>query len=497
MDSWVNQQVIGSIRQSAGLAPPVGLISPVGDNSQASAYTGARPSTYALLNQYSYWNYIAISIKATRCAAVRPIVAKGTRKKTGKSKQGFRDFSTSERLHIRNSYPWIMQKFEDLQPVEADHPLQRLLEDVNPQDCYQEFVTELFLFWELCGEFYLWVIPSGLTMQTGYRLPSQLWVIQNQQVSREIADPNTGLVAKYLLNTPGSLEGSREIDALDIIKGIHKSPFSKRTGFSFVQAAPLWNRNQTSVESARSQTFTNGINPDVFFALDRETYGHGDLAVKTLDLIREQIEQRHGGRFSGAIPLPPGVTPHKLSHSPREMDFASSSDQIRDQVLALHGVPKTVAGITDDVNRATVEGANVVFCENVINPRLSLLGGILTEKLARRYGDDLVIYFPCCTPESADHELKEQSADFQFGALTPNERRALRGREPMRGPAYESGYIPSSVLPLSEELQQPPAGDNGGDGSKGGSSDGSGDDNEDGGDGGTQSFRETAGSTYP
>jgi hypothetical protein len=157
------------------------------------------------------------------------------------------------------------------------------------------------------------------------------------------------------------------------------------------------------------------------------------------------------------------VTP--FSMKPSEMDFPDTIDQVRDQVLALHGVPKVIAGITTDVNRATIYGANLIFCESTVNPLLSLLAGIMNEKLAPRFGEGLRIWFDDARPADAEEEREETKLDWQMGAITPNERRSERGREPIEDRAADSAYIPLAIQPvggtaLEEEISDDIAEDN-------------------------------------
>jgi hypothetical protein len=128
-------------------------------------------------------------------------------------------------------------------------------------------------------------------------------------------------------------------------------------------------------------------------------------------------------------------------------------------------VPKVIAGITTDVNRATIYGANLIFCESTVNPLLSLLAGIMNEKLAPRFGEGLRIWFDDARPADAEEEREETKLDWQMGAITPNERRSERGREPIEDRAADSAYIPLAIQPvggtaLEEEISDDIAEDN-------------------------------------
>lgn len=144
----------------------------------------------------------------------------------------------------------------------------------------------------------------------------------------------------------------------------------------------------------------------------------------------------------------------RWSHAPKEMDFSESAAQNRDDILALWGANRAVCGIQQDIMRANFEGAMVAFCRMKMNPLLSLFAGILTEKLASRFDPRIRVWYRDVSPNDAAHELEEIKVDLSSGALTPNERRLQRGREPINEPAYETAYMGAGLVPLSEAARE-------------------------------------------
>ena len=391
-----------------------------------------------LVRHFRLWNYVAISRICYKIAESYPNVSR-----TIETREATQRLTVSQRQHIRKRYGFVMQSHEDLEPVDDGHPLVRMLHSVNPEDWWGTFIYETVMFWQLTGEFYWWIIPN----QTG--LPAEMWVLPTQWV--ETKYNKDGEIAGYEVTPDGDARRKNLIPPEQIITGKHKSPISKNKAHSPTAAGSEWIDNAESVESARWNTFQNGPLPSVSIELDPEQYAKPDPDV--LRAVKDRFVARYGGTARAGEPMiaPPGMKVTPFSMKPSEMDFPDTIDQVRDQVLALHGVPKVIAGITTDVNRATIYGANLIFCESTINPLLSLLAGIMTEKLAPRFGEGLRIWFDDARPADAEAEREETRLDWAMGAITPNERRMERGRDPIDDKSADSVYLPMSVMPIGTE----------------------------------------------
>ena len=71
-----------------------------------------------------------------------------------------------------------------------------------------------------------------------------------------------------------------------------------------------------------------------------------------------------------------------------------------------------------------------MFCEGTVQPKLELIGQSLTRDLARRFGPDVAVSFPDCSPRSIDRQRQYDEADAKLGLRTVNEIRRGRGLEP-------------------------------------------------------------------
>ena len=84
-----------------------------------------------------------------------------------------------------------------------------------------------------------------------------------------------------------------------------------------------------------------------------------------------------------------------------------------------------------------------MFCEGTVQPKLDLIGQALTRDLGRRYGPDVVIEFPDCSPAQPTTRRKDDELDAELGLRTFNEIRRGRGLQPYPDPRF----VDSPLLP--------------------------------------------------
>ncbi len=448
LESFEPHAHVSPISQSRGGYGGPGVMTGASALSATGSLFGSQAPAQQAANQiqrFTYWDYVAINLVAQTASEVFPMLSYQTTRPamTGGATQSFA-ISGARREWIQQHYGWLQSAQDDLNPLPENHRLHELFNNPNPDDTWNEFAYEHFMFLDLTGRVYWWVIPDG------FGLPAQMVVVPTQWI-REDFDSRTGELIQYIITVDGSLQSSFTVPAKDIIMSRLKSPKNKRDGYSPTGAAPLWSENVKNIEGSRYHSFKNGANPDLIIELGEK---YADPTEDLLTRVKEKFMRRASGIAHVGEPLitPPDAKVNKWSNTPKEMAYLESGDQARDNNLALHGVPKVLAGITTDINRATVEGADVIFCAKKINPRLRHYAGTLTW-LARRFDPRIKVWFQDCTPKNAAQELLEDQADFSMGAITPDERRQKRGRKPLGEPAYESGYLPAGLSPLAEELQ--------------------------------------------
>jgi hypothetical protein len=86
-----------------------------------------------------------------------------------------------------------------------------------------------------------------------------------------------------------------------------------------------------------------------------------------------------------------------------------------------------------------------MFCEGTIQPKLALIGLALTRDRARRYGPDVVVAFPDCSPRNQDQRRADDALDARTGLRTYNEIRKTRGLKPYPDPRFDQPLLPPNL----------------------------------------------------
>lgn len=112
----------------------------------------------------------------------------------------------------------------------------------------------------------------------------------------------------------------------------------------------------------------------------------------------------------------------------------------RDVVIQTFGAPPELFGITENSNRATIEGAEYLFAKWVLLPRGERLRSILQIELITEYDPRIVLDFPSPVDEDKEFELNVRKA--ASWAWDADEWRALAGDAPMEGGRGKVHLVP-------------------------------------------------------
>lgn len=419
------------------------------------------------LGAYMLYNYLAVTRIAMKTSQQFPMTGivtaatdesqQSSRRFRGKYNQRTKRYSLSitEKMWLRRAYGnRIIQSVheQEVEQLPATHPLIALFHHVNNVDWWESFAFEAFLFYQLTGEVFIWMVPSNFaTRNSPGGMPVELWVIPTDWVGLNY-DKDSGRLKSYTVTPRGNEKRKRTIPAEQILHHKYKNPHDKNRGYSPSSAGGAWLDANEAIEESRIRTFDNAITPSVWLKITKDA----DIGPKDpiLDKIKERWMQRAAGLKHHREPqvIPPGMEIDSSGNlTPKEMDYNNSAPEIRDNILALRGVNKFVAGFTESMNRAQVETALVHFCEIVINPELRMFAGALQERLASRFDSRIRVWFNDCTPESRELMLDEAKFLWSIGGLRPNEGRAIFnqfGLAPVDDPDYDTGYLPGGLVPL-------------------------------------------------
>lgn len=396
------------------------------------------------VRHFKGWAYVAIHAIGKKVAQHKPSVKRKVKIAPGQKSI----HSKSYRAQLKKMTN--LAEDEDLIPVEKEHPLVQLLDDPNGPDVTFSLWYKTMMYAKLCGKV-IWWLPYNKAGD-----PCEIWVLPTQWLR---PDPGTHeddpLIKGYWVRPTEGVAQTTYIDAKDIIEWTWPSPLTYYDGYGPMQGGATWLDTSEAMDNSRWHQMKNMHNPGLVIKIDKDFAAAGKLDEPTLKACYTLLNARLQGEGKNRMPLilPPGWdSAGRFGMTNEELDFTGSDDQIRDKTLALFGVPKGVVGIDPTANTSAY-APNSIFYDQTINPELYFLGQVLTEKLATRFEDDLVIVWENAAPNDPVLEHQKANDALDRCCITVNEYREHLQKAPVPWgdtPMQRPGY-----LPLMQGVTQP------------------------------------------
>ena len=368
-----------------------------------------RDNSAEQLRQYQSWVYVAVNAIAQEVARQRP--------------------------HL---YRNLGQAEHEQSPLMVNHPLYQLLDSPNPWTTPWElwYLTTVSL--ELTGNCYWYVAPIRRS-DNGMSLPGEIWVVPTPWV-RVIPDARC-FIKGYEVEAPGVPRTMFMPEEIIHLK--YPNPMDVHYGLSPLQANALTIDANTELLKSRHHTFQAGPRPGVVLQTEQT------LNDQTLNRLEAKLETKFAGRQHWHRPmvLEQGLKASPWTLTPAEMDFLNSSKMSRDEILAMFRVPAPITGLMDNVGLGGEiwTGARIMFCEGTVQPKLDLIGQALTRDLARRFGSDIAVSFPDCSPRLLEQRRKDDEVDAKLGLRTYNEIRRGRGLPALADKRFDEPMLPRDL----------------------------------------------------
>ncbi len=350
----------------------------------------------------------------------------------------------------------VVKPHEDLEPLESEHPLRRLIENPNPVDTSFDIAYELQMFEELTGVSYEWLVSNN------WKIPCERWCMPSHWVwprtggGRYVSpdNPHADELIQYYEIRPWGGMGSAGILRLppdEVIMTRWKSPINKIDGYSKLAAIAQWIDAEESISKSRWSQFMNQARPELWVELGP---GYEDPNDDRISRIEAKFAAKLQGEYNYGKPIitPPGAKLTPLSFSPTEMAYFQSEDQIRDMILSTFRVPPAAVGIVKEMTYGSILATLASLCTYCLNPRLTMRGLSYSKHLASRWntpGRKVRIWWDDCVPADPSQVNADIETDLHAYGITPNEIRALRGRKSYRyGGDDPMAQGPGGVMPL-------------------------------------------------
>lgn len=394
------------------------------------------------VRHYRGWAYVAVRAIAEKIGQYQPTIARRVKRAPNeKSKH-------TKAWRERTKSMTTLQDDEELVPLESDHPLVQLLHDPNAPDVSFTLWYRTIMYWELTGKF-LWWLPHN---DAG--MPVEIWCLPTHWCRPDPGMIEGGpLIQGYWVRPMEGAGMTSYIRIEDLIEVTQPSPVSMVDGYGPLQGGSAWLDTHEAMDASQWHQMRNLHNPGLVLSL-RD--GVGIPTDSDLERAYAMLAARLGGEGKNRAPLilPPGWTSAgRFGMTNEELDFVNSDDRVRDKVLSLFRVPKGVIGI-DPTSDTSAYAPNAIFFDQCINPKLCFMGQVLTEKLGRRFGDDIVIYWENAAPINQQLEHQKYNDALDRCTITVNEYREHMGKAPVDWgniPMQRPGYLPmmsSDTTPL-------------------------------------------------
>ncbi len=337
----------------------------------------------------------------------------------------------------------LFQKTADGVKEVENHMALNLLHDVNPHMTSSELLLITQSYLDIVGETFWYLPPGKLTGK-----PAEIWILDPARISIAKGE-GVSIIEGYVYQNDKGKE--IPLTTKEVMHFKRFNPLNPWRGMGTVKAAAMaididnysatWNKN----------FFYNAAMPSG--VLESE----GTLTKEQYERIKAEWNSQYRGADNAhklAI-LEGGLKFNKISMTQQEMDFLEQRRFSRDEILGIFRVPKTVLGISEDVNRANAEATDYVFASRVIKPRMRFIVDRLNEFYLPLFGvknGEFFFDFTDPVPENLQEAREERKAGISSGYLTINEV-----REDLGLPPVENGdeiYQPINLMPIGRVIEE-------------------------------------------
>lgn len=327
---------------------------------------------------------------------------------------------------------WVLYRLENNKVVEVeDHELLGLLHKVNPKMTEFDFKELLAINGEIFGR-----MPLILFRGTDGK-PSEMWPAIPYCLSPKTKDEYGNVLSwRYEI-------GNKKIEFLaeDVIDLKYPNPSNPFEGLAPISAIKDVLDLHKMMNAWNIGFLRNNARPSMIIKLPYEIT---DAQRKKLEKMFQEQYQGYENVYKRALFLAAGVEVDKAGFSPSEIEFKESKIEIRDEILSILGVPKSILGLESNVNRASMEQAEINFAKYTLEPKLRKITEQLNEFLVPKFDENLYLDFEPLVDE--DREIRLQEFDKGYNRwLSTNEIRKKMGLPPIGGGDYI--YMPINLLP--------------------------------------------------
>ncbi len=334
--------------------------------------------------------------------------------------------------------------WQDLGPNDTN-PALDLIYHVNDFQSFYELVYGYGAYQELHGNSF-WYLPRS----AGGKV-SEIWQLDPTRV--QVIKSRKDFISGYIFTN--EIGENVPLEPNEVIHFKRFNPSNPYRGMGTVEAAALAIDTDTYASEWQRNFFGNSAIPSAILSSE------GTLNQEQYDRIKANWDTKFKGvQNSNKLAVLEGNLKYTLvGQSARDMQFNDGRKDIRDEILAIFRVPKTILGISEDVNFASAQATEYVFGKYVIKPKMKFFVTKLNEFYLPLFNLDPTQWrftFTDPVPENIEQQIALRESAIKNYYMRPNEARAEIGLKPVEG--GEEIYIPTLYTPMSNsQIDEGPA----------------------------------------
>lgn len=327
----------------------------------------------------------------------------------------------------------------------TDRDLINLFETPNPLMSLNMLLEYSVIFYALCGEcFWVFTESQGQRLGTGRRLPAEIWTYHPKSFKEIVRE---GQLKEWEVNNQRfeieNVMHARQANISNMFRGFSQTkPIQKLMDIDF----------QTLIYN--KAFFENNATPGFMLSTDKS------LSDPQRKRLKEWWNKRHKGAsnaFKAAI-LEGGLQPKTVGIDHSKMEFIDQKKFLREEILGIWRVPKSVFSITDDLNYATFIGQKKIFWTDTIIPILNKFRDEINRQFFMRFMPEIEARFDYANVVALQEDFKEKVATAKelhgmgYTRNEINERLELGFDEVPWG---DVSFMPFSLVPVDHLMDKP------------------------------------------
>ncbi len=311
-----------------------------------------------------------------------------------------------------------------------------LINHVNDFQSFYELVYGYGAYQELHGNSF-WYLP-----RSGNGKVAEIWQLDPTRV--QVVKSRKDFIAGYVFTN--EIGEKVPLDPDEVIHFKRFNPLNPYRGMGTVEAAAIAIDTDTYASEWQRNFFGNSAIPSAILSSE------GTLNQEAYDRIKANWDAKFKGvQNSNKLAILEGNLKYTLvGQTARDMQFSDGRKDMRDEILAIFRVPKTILGISEDVNFASAQATEYIFAKYVIKPKMKFFVTKLNEfyiPFLNLNPEQWRFTFVDPVPENIEQQIAVRESGIKNYYLTPNEARAEIGKEPVEG--GDDLYIPTLMQPIA------------------------------------------------